>query len=335
MDDNEDPPGDTGTDQFEALAGGEPEGAVPPTEEMEEALLAMTGMGSSGSFGRTIDIGDRYLGLVTDGTGAKRRVARQTDRIAALGADLVTRTVNELVAEGLTPVAYSNALSVESADETLARRIGSGLADAAERAGILLLRGTMRTQPEVVTGFDLVGTAAGVADPTAVFPGEAATGDHLVGFPSGGIHAVGVDLALDTLTSAFELSDPLPGEPARSIGDALVEPTRLYTYLGDVLHEETVHAAVAFGEDGWRDLEQLGEYRYVISEAFEPQPVFEAIMETGDLDLESMYTSFNMGTGFVIAAPESAAKSIVSKTDGRIIGAVEQGSGIAVRGIEL
>ncbi len=332
---NQEPPADTPGDQYEQLAGGEADGAVPQTEEMADALLAVTGMGPPGSFGRTIDIGDRYLGLVTEGTGGKGRVARRSDRLAALGADIVTRTVNELVAEGLTPVAYENALTVESADETLARRIGSGLADAGERAGILLLRGTLRTEPEVVTDFDLAGTAAGVGDPTAVFPGEAATGDHLVGFPSGGIHAGGIDLALETLTSDYNLSDPLPGEPSRTIGDALVEPSRLYAYLREPLHEETVHAAVAFGQDGWRDLEQLGEYRYVISDSFQPQPVFETIRETGDFHLETMYKTFNMGTGFVIAAPESAAKSVVSKTDGRIIGAVEQGSGIAVRGIEL
>lgn len=333
--DSQEPPPDGSGDQYEELAGTEPDGAVPKTEEMADALLAVTGMGDPGSFGRTIDIGDRYLGMVTEGTGAKGRIAREMDRPAALGADIVTRTVNEVVSEGLTPVAYANSLTVESPDETLARRIGSGLADAAERAGILLLRGTMRTEPDVVTGFDLMGTAAGVGEPSAVFPGEAATGDHLVGFPSGGIHDAGIDLAVDTLTAEYEFGDPLPAEPSRTVGDALVEPSRLYTYLGDALREETVHAAVVFGQDGWRDLEQMGGYRYVISDSFDPQPIFGTIRETGDLDLETMYETFNMGTGFVVAAPESAAKSIVSKTDGRIIGAVEQGSGITVRGIAL
>lgn len=331
----QDSPRARGGDQYEELVSGEPDAAIPQSEAEADALLAVTGMGEHRSFGRTIDIGDRYLGLVTEGTGEKGRIARETDRLATLGADLVTRTVNELLAEGLTPVALTTGMTVESPDETMARRIGSGLADAAERAGILLLRGTMEIRPDMGSNLAVVGTAAGVAEPSAVFPGEAATGDRLVGFPSGGIHSGGIELALETLTSAYELAEPLPGDRSRTIGDVLVEPSRLYTYLTDALREETVHAAVVIGDNGWRDLDGMGEYRYTISDTFDPQPLFETIQNTGDHDLETMYGSFNMGTGFVLAAPEAAAKSIVSKTDGRIIGAVEQGTGISIRGIEL
>ena len=325
---------ESSADQFEQTSenlGGQ----IPQSEEVTEALRGVLGLEDSGDFGRMIDIGDRYLGLVTDAAGAKLRLAREVDEYAPVGTDLVAKTVNEVVAYGLTPVAYQNSIAVADLDEEVARRIGTGLADAAERAGILLLGGKLRVEPDIVADVDLVGMAAGVGDKNQVFPGEAATGDRLVGFPSSGIHSDGIDAARLVLEGGEEDSDDGTESQSESFHESLLEPTRLYSYLTEPLQEATVHAAVPITGRGWADLTRMGEYRYVVSEPFAPQAIFDQIREAGGMEREELYRTFNMGTGFVVAAPESAAKEIVSKTDGEIVGLVEQGSGVSIRGMEI
>lgn len=323
-----------GEDQFDRLGAEDESAMVEPTEEMTDALLGAVGHDGAADFAGMIDIGERYLGLRATGVGPKLALARELESYAGVGTDCVALAVNDLVADGLTPVAFVNYLGVEAPDEDLARRIGSGLAEGAEQAGMLLLGGEMSVKPDVISGFDLVGTAAGIADPDQVFDGEAATGDRLVGFPASGIHAAGIETARRVLAEEHSYDDPLPGESG-TIGDALLQPTRLYSHLLGPLRETTVHAAVHLGEGGWTALQQMGEYQYSVTEPLEPNPIFALLQEAGDLDPATLYRTFTMGTGFVVAAPESAATELVSVTDGQIIGVVERGSGVSIRGVEV
>lgn len=328
---SDDPPSERTGDQF----ADRPEDGSHLDPEMQEAFLGAVGFEATTDFGRVIDLGDRYLGMVTEGNGPKLRLGRELDQLSSVGADIVASAVNELLAEGLTPVAFQNVLTVESIERTEAMEIASGLADAAERAGILLLRGTLRTDPEGAATMDLLGTAAGIAEPEQRFPGTAATGDRLVGFPSSGIHSGGIEAARAAVEGVHDLAAPLPGESEKTIGAAIIEPTRVYTYLGDALGENTVHAAVQLQDGAWQNLSRMGDVRFAINDPLPPAPIFELIREAGDIDQQTMYRTFNMGTGFVVAAPESAAAAIAGRTDGRIIGAVERGEGVSVGGIDI
>ena len=84
---------------------------------------------------------------------------------------------------------------------------------------------------------------------------------------------------------------------------------------------------------GWTNLERLGEHRYVIEDPCPAQPIFEFIQEAGVTD-EEMFRTFNMGTGFVAALSEGA-EALADETNGRIIGRVERGEGIEIRGLAL
>jgi len=81
----------------------------------------------------------------------------------------------------------------------------------------------------------------------------------------------------------------------------------------------------------------MGEFRYEITDAFDPQPVFEFVQDEGTVDDEEMHRTFNMGTGFVAALPEADAEDVVAGSeDARIIGHVEDGDEVvSVRGLEL
>jgi phosphoribosylformylglycinamidine cyclo-ligase len=243
---------------------------------------------------------------------------------------------NDLVAAGVRPVAFVDYLAVDAPDEGVAEQIGDGLAAGAERAGVELVGGETAVMPEVITGLDLAGTCAGLADPDAVFEGRAAVGDVLVGFPSAGIHSNGLTLAREAATREGSYDDPFPDDDSgRSVGEVLLEPTRLYTDLLDPMRDHGVRGAAHVTGGGLTNLERLGEHRYVVADPFDPQPVFEFVRRVGDVADREMYRTFNMGTGFVAALPPDRADALAGATDGRVIGRVEEGAGVAVDGLEL
>jgi phosphoribosylformylglycinamidine cyclo-ligase len=305
--------------------------------ESEAATAALVGAvgESAGDYAGLLDIGDRYLGLATDGVGTKLLVAEALSDYSTVGIDCIAMNANDLVAAGVRPVAFVDYLAVDEPDERFAEQIGDGLAEGAERAGIELVGGETAVMPEVVKGLDLAGTCAGLAAKDALFPGRADVGDALVGVPSSGVHSNGLTLARTAVTRESEYTDPCPFGEYDTLGEALLEPTRIYTDLLDPMREHGVNAAAHVTGGGWTNLDRLGDHRYAIDDPFDPQPVFDYVQEAGNVSDEEMHRTFNMGTGFVAALPPSDAEALAAAVDGRIIGHVEDGDGVAIRGLEL
>ncbi|MFC6735712.1 phosphoribosylformylglycinamidine cyclo-ligase, partial [Halolamina salina] len=293
------------------------------------------GEGTDSDYAGLLDIGDRYLALATDGVGTKLLVAEAMGDYSTVGIDCIAMNANDLVAAGVRPVAFVDYLAVDEPDETFAEQIGQGLAAGAEAADLELVGGETAVMPEVVKGLDLAGTCAGLAAKDAVFPGSAEVGDALVGWESSGIHSNGLTLAREAVTQEYQYTDPYPGERYDAVGDALLEPTRIYTDLLDPMREHGVRAAAHVTGGGWTNLERLGDYHYEIDDPWPRQEVFDFVQDLGDVSDEEMHRTFNMGTGFVAAVDPERADSLVGETDGRVIGQVEEGEGVSIRGLEL
>ncbi|WP_232688438.1 phosphoribosylformylglycinamidine cyclo-ligase [Halobacterium zhouii] len=313
---------------------------VDASEAATAALVgAVSDLGNTTNYAGFVDVGDRLLALATDGVGTKLLVAEAMDDFSTIGIDCVAMNVNDLVAAGVPPVAFVDYLAVDEPSEARSEQVGEGLAAGAEEAGMALVGGETAVMPEVVKGFDLAGTVAGLAPKNAVFPGEAEGGDALVGFPSSGIHSNGLTLAREAAQRAGGFDEPFPGDGYETVGDALLEPTRIYTYLLDALGEHDVHAAAHVTGGGWTNLERMGEFRYDVTDPLPAQDVFAFVQDAGDVSDEEMHRTFNVGTGFVVALPEDEAASLAGETDGEIIGRVEdvaEGSEeVAIRGLSL
>jgi phosphoribosylformylglycinamidine cyclo-ligase len=242
---------------------------------------------------------------------------------------------NDLVAAGVRPIAFVDYLAVDEPDEDFAEQIGAGLAEGADRAGIELVGGETAVMPEIVKSLDLAGTCAGLAAKDGIFPGSTDAGDALVGVPSSGIHSNGLTLARTAVTRRGAYTDPCPFGDYDTLGEALLEPTRIYTNLLDPMREHGVHAAAHVTGGGWTNLDRLGDHRYVVDDPFDPQPVFDYVRDVGNVSDEEMHRTFNMGTGFVAALDAADAESLAEAVDGRVIGHVEEGDGVAIRGLEL
>jgi phosphoribosylformylglycinamidine cyclo-ligase len=308
---------------------------IDASEAATAALISAVGE-FEGDYAGLIEIGDRYLALATDGVGTKLLVAEALDDYSSIGIDCIAMNVNDLIATGVTPVAFVDYLAVDTPDDDTSEAVGEGLSAGAERAEIALVGGETAVMPEVIKGLDLAGACAGLATEDELFDGSAEAGDILVGLPSSGIHSNGLTLAREAATLNHEYTDPFPYDEDRTVGEVLLEPTRIYREVLGPLHAAETHAAAHVTGGGWTNLSRMGEFRYVVDDPFEVQPVFEFIQEEGDVSNEEMHRTFNMGTGFVAALPEADAETVVAELeDARIIGHVEPGDSVEVRGLEL
>ncbi len=314
---------------------------IEASEAATAALIGAAGEGE-GDYAGLLDIGDRYLALATDGVGTKLLVADALDDYSTVGIDCIAMNVNDLVAAGVRPVAFVDYLAIDDPDDATAEQIGEGLAEGARQADIELVGGETAVMPEVVKSLDLAGAAVGLAAKEGLFDGAAEPGDTLVGWPSSGIHSNGLTLARTATTREHAYTDACPFDGYDTIGEALLEPTRIYTDLLSPMREHGVRGAAHITGGGWTNLERLGEHRYVVDDPFDAQPVFEFVQEQGNVSDTEMHTTFNMGTGFVAAVgDDAAAEQLASDTDGRVIGHVEAsddhdtGAGVSIRGLDL
>ncbi|MDG5818938.1 phosphoribosylformylglycinamidine cyclo-ligase [Natronococcus sp. A-GB7] len=325
---------DEGTDE-EGLTYADTGVDIEASEDATAALLEAFGSDLTTEYAGLLDIGDRYLALATDGVGTKLLVAEAIEDFSTIGIDCIAMNVNDLVAAGVEPVAFVDYLAVDEPDDALTNEIGEGLAVGLEEADLTLLGGETAVMPEVVTGFDLAGTCAGLAGKDEILAGEAQVGDALVGFPSNGIHSNGLTLAREAVTRDHEYTDPFPLNPEVSIGEELLRPTRIYTDLLEPMRAHDARAAAHVTGGGWTNLSRMGERRYVVDDPLPAQPIFEFVQSEGDVSDEEMHRTFNMGTGFVVALPEERAESLVAETDGQLIGRVEEGDTVEIRGLSL
>ncbi|MDB2263052.1 phosphoribosylformylglycinamidine cyclo-ligase [Halorubrum ezzemoulense] len=315
---------------------------IDASEAATAALIGAVGSDAdddASDYAGLLDIGDRYLALATDGVGTKLLVAEALGDYSTVGIDCMAMNVNDLVAAGVRPVAFVDYLAVDEPDERFAEQVGEGLARGADLADVELVGGETAVMPEVVRGLDLAGTCAGLAAKDGVFDGRAEPGDALVGWRSSGIHSNGLTLAREAVTPDHAYADPCPFGDYETLGDALLEPTAIYTDLLDPMREHGVRGAAHMTGGGWTNLDRLGGHRYVVEDAFDPQPVFEFVQSEGGVSDEEMYRTFNMGTGFVAAVDPDAAEPLADATDGRVLGRVEKhagdGGNVAIRGLEL
>ncbi|WP_256403530.1 phosphoribosylformylglycinamidine cyclo-ligase [Halorubrum salinum] len=294
------------------------------------------GEGTDSDYAGLIDIGDRYLALATDGVGTKLLVAEALGDYSTIGIDCVAMNVNDLVAAGVRPVAFVDYLAVEEPDERFSEQVGEGLSRGAELADMALVGGETAVMPDVIKGLDLAGTCAGLAPKDGVFDGSARPGDALVGWRSSGIHSNGLTLAREATTREHAYDDPCPFDGYETIGEALLEPTRIYADLLGPLRDHDVHGAAHVTGGGWTNLERLGDNGYVVDDPFDSQPVFEFVQSEGKVSDEEMHRTFNMGTGFVAAVDPADADALAEATDGRVIGRVDDGdASVSIRGLTL
>jgi phosphoribosylformylglycinamidine cyclo-ligase len=264
------------------------------------------------------------LAISTDGVGSKVLIAAKLDKWDTLGIDCIAMNVNDIYCVGATPLAFVDYLALERPDERIAAEIGKGLEAGAAIANIPIVSGETAIMPDVVKDLDLSGTCVGYVRKDKVIRGEQIeVGDLVLGMKSSGIHSNGLTLARKVVEAAgFRYTDPFPPNPAKSIGEELLTPTRIYTELLELLERCEVHGLAHITGSGFLKLGRITGLGFAIDNPLAPQEIFTFLQESGGIADEEMYRTFNMGMGFAVVIPPSEEQEARRITRGEIVGEV-------------
>jgi phosphoribosylformylglycinamidine cyclo-ligase len=290
-----------------------------------------------GHYASVIRVDERLgVAMATDGVGTKMVVAEQLGRFDTIGIDCIAMNVNDLVCVGAEPIAMLDFILCREANAEVCDQIGAGLRSGAEAAGIEIPGGELAQVGDVVSGWELSGSAIGLVGLDAIVTGDGIEpGDALIGLPSSGLHSNGYTLARKVLADVPFDDDRL----GRPLGDVLLEPTEIYVRAALDLLESAVgvRGLAHITGDGLNNLLRLGTgVGYEIDDPLPAPPVFDLIQELGDVSEEEMYEVFNMGCGFccvVAGDDEDAALELLRShyPDARRIGTVTEGAGVVRR----
>ncbi len=293
-----------------------------------------------GHYAAVLDVYGELLTFNVDGVGSKVLVAQLVDRYDTVGIDAIAMNANDAVCLGARPLAFLDYLAMEDPDPDVCAEIAEGLGKGAREAGAPVVGGELATLPEVIRGekegrgFDLVVACLGRIEGDPITGEDVEPDDAIVGLRSSGIHSNGLTLARKVLLSEYDVHDELPH--GRTVAEELLEPTRIYVRpVMEVLRDHEVHGIAHITGGGVENLRRLrDDVRYVLDDPLEPQPVFEIIREVGDVPIDEMYRTFNMGMGMALIVPKEEAEDVVDavskRVEAKIVGRVEKGRGVVV-----
>jgi phosphoribosylformylglycinamidine cyclo-ligase len=283
-----------------------------------------------GYFANVVDIGGIGLALCTDGVGSKAVVAQMMGKYDTVGVDCVAMNVNDLLCVGARPVSMVDYIAIDRADAAILDGIAIGLTEGARQAGVSISGGEISQLPDMVRGFDLVGTAIGIVPLDRILIGQdLRPGDRVIGIASNGIHSNGFTLARRALFEQGGLSvEQVVPELGRSLGEELLRPTSIYVpEILEILDQvSSVKALIHITGDGLLNLPRVAaEVGFILDDLPPPPPIFGLIEEHAGVEPAEMFAVYNMGIGFCVVVAETDADAALAilarhKRDARVIG---------------
>jgi phosphoribosylformylglycinamidine cyclo-ligase len=300
-------------------------------------------LGGVGGFGALFEIPpgqyrEPVLVSSTDGVGTKLKLAIELKRHDTIGIDLVAMCVNDLIVQGAEPLFFLDYFATGKLDNATAAAVIRGIGRGCELAGCALVGGETAEMPGMYPAgeYDLAGFTVGAVEKSKIIDGSAVKpNDTLVGITSSGAHSNGYSLIRKVLKiSKAKLDVAFDG---RTLGEALLEPTRIYVKpLLDLIQKLPVHAAAHItggGLPGNVPRVLPPNTRAVIdSRAWKRPAVFDWLQQGGNVADEEMYRTFNCGLGMVLALSAADAERALAllKQSGEnafIIGHIESHTG--------
>ncbi len=250
----------------------------------------------------------------TDGVGTKLKLAFMTDKHGSIGQDAVAMCVNDVLVQGAEPLFFLDYIAVDKVDSRKVADIVAGVAAACKESGCALIGGeTAEMAGFYAKGeYDIAGFCVGAVDRAKLIDGSKVKADDvLLGLPSSGVHSNGFSLVRKICFEVMGYAvDTFIPDFGRTLGEELLTPTRLYpkTVL-PLLEKFDLHGLVHITGGGFYDNiprilpKHCGAL--IDAGAWEVPVVFKKLQEWGNVPLEEMYRTFNMGIGMVlVVAPE-------------------------------
>ncbi len=320
--------------------------AIGPLAAKTKRLGAL---GSIGGFGGLFDLKacgfkDPVLVAATDGVGTKLKLAIETGIHDGIGIDLVAMNVNDIVVQGAEPLFFLDYFACGKLDLSVATTVIGSVAQGCKEAGCALIGGETAEMPGLYAPgeYDLAGFAVGAVERDAVLPRkDIAKGDVILALPSSGVHANGFSLVRRVVEQCgLSLTDPAPFAPGRTLGEALLTPTRIYVrqILETIRGTHAVKALAHITGGGLTDniprVLPAGLTAEIDLSAFTLPPVFAWLKREAGLEQDEMLRTFNCGIGMVVIARPGDTERVLEHLGdvARMIGALgTRGAGAPIR----
>ena len=327
--------------------------AIKPLAKSTARPGSDAGLGGFGAFFDLARAGyrDPVLVATTDGVGTKLKLAIETGRHEGIGIDLVAMCVNDLIVQGAEPLFFLDYYASGRLEVETGRKIIAGIADGCRMAGCALIGGETAEMPGLYreSDYDLAGFAVGAVERGAAITGETVEpGDVVLALASSGVHSNGYSLVRKVVADAgLALSKPAPFASNLSLGEVLLEPTRIYVKSGLTAARSGKVRAFAHITGGGL-IENIprvlpdGTCAALDAARWELPAVFGWLAKSGRIAPEEMARTFNCGIGMVVVtAPEhaDAVAAVLEQAGERVleIGRIETAAGaprVRIAGLE-
>lgn len=276
-----------------------------------------------GGFGAIFDpraagFKDPLLISATDGVGTKIKIAIDMNRHDTVGIDLVAMCVNDLVVQGAEPLFFLDYFATGGLDVAAARDIVAGIADGCKQAGCALIGGETAEMPGMYAkgDYDLAGFTVGAVERDQLLKADNLNeGDVLLGLASSGLHSNGFSL-VRRIVADFDLdyAAPAPFDSAVTLGDALIEPTRIYvkSCLEAIRAGHICALSHITGGGLYENIPRVLPKTLsaeIDASSWPLPPLFKWLAELGNITSRELATTFNCGLGMVVVVPEDKAEA--------------------------
>ena len=277
-------------------------------------------LGGIGGFGALVEVSKKYKNPVmvsgTDGVGTKLKLAFRLKKHDTIGIDLVAMSVNDILCSGAEPIFFLDYFACSKLDVGVAADVVRGIAEGCEQANCTLIGGETAEMPGMYdpNEYDLAGFAVGLVEKDRIIDGsKIAAGDVVIGMASSGAHSNGYSLVRKVLAvSSADLYETFEGE--RTLGQALLEPTRIYVRPVLALMQKVSVKGLAHITGGGlvenipRVIPEKLAARLEAARWPRP-PVFDWLQKHGRIEDAEMQRTFNCGLGMVAIVAKGDAKA--------------------------
>lgn len=275
-----------------------------------EVLGGLGGFAGAFDLSKIKEMDEPVLLSGTDGCGTKVKLAFIMDKHDTIGIDAVAMCVNDIACSGGEPLFFLDYIACGKNYPEKIATIVSGVAEGCVQSECALVGGETAEHPGLMPedDYDLAGFAVGVVDKKDIIDGSTIkAGDVLVGMASSGVHSNGFSLVRKVFEMTKESLDTYYDELGKTLGEALIAPTRIYVKALKNIKNSGVKVkgcchitGGGFFENVPRMLPENARAQ-INKDSYPVPPIFDLIAKNGDIAEEMMYNTFNMGLGMIIA----------------------------------
>lgn len=275
----------------------------------------------------------------TDGVGTKVKIAFMMDKHNTIGEDCVAMCVNDILCQGAKPLFFLDYIATGKLIPEKMADIVEGIANGCIKGECALIGGETAEMPGLYKAheYDLAGFCVGIVDKERIIDGSNITkGDIIIGLPSSGVHSNGYSLVRKVVFEKNNMTiDEFIPELGTTIGEELLKPTRIYTKTVRALVENFNVKGMAHITGGgfYENIPRIipeGLTACIHTDRIDTPEIFKLMQKWGNIHIEEMYSTFNMGIGMVVIVSKEEAEEILNLLEeqgeeGVLLGEIEKG----------